>query len=174
MLGALDDKIELNRRMNETLEAMAQALFQNWFVDATRDGLPKGWREVPLPEAVEVNPSRSLRKGEVAPYLDMANMPTRAARAMETYEREFGSGMRFMDGDTLVARITPCFENGKTSFVDFLGRRQVWLGLDRIHSAPPESAASARVCLLPRPHRKFPRLRDLKHDRHKRTPESSR
>jgi type I restriction enzyme S subunit len=33
MLGALDDKIELNRRINETLEAMAQALFQSWFVD---------------------------------------------------------------------------------------------------------------------------------------------
>jgi type I restriction enzyme S subunit len=33
VLGALDDKIELNRRMNATLEAMARALFQNWFVD---------------------------------------------------------------------------------------------------------------------------------------------
>ena len=32
-LGALDDKIELNRRMNETLEAMARALFKSWFVD---------------------------------------------------------------------------------------------------------------------------------------------
>ena len=43
VLGALDDKIELNRRMNETLEAMARALFQNWFVDTTQAGLPKGW-----------------------------------------------------------------------------------------------------------------------------------
>jgi type I restriction enzyme S subunit len=43
VLGGLDDKIELNRRMNETLEAMARALFQNWFVDATQAGLPKGW-----------------------------------------------------------------------------------------------------------------------------------
>ena len=33
MLGTLDDKIELNRRMCETLEAMARALFQSWFVD---------------------------------------------------------------------------------------------------------------------------------------------
>ena len=33
ILGALDDKIELNRRMNETLGAMARALFQSWFVD---------------------------------------------------------------------------------------------------------------------------------------------
>ena len=33
VLGTLDDKIELNRRMNETLEEMARALFKSWFVD---------------------------------------------------------------------------------------------------------------------------------------------
>ena len=33
ILGKLDDKIELNRRINETLEAMAQAIFKSWFVD---------------------------------------------------------------------------------------------------------------------------------------------
>src|SRR5207249_7955681 len=33
ILGTLDDKIELNRRMNETLEAMARALFKSWFAD---------------------------------------------------------------------------------------------------------------------------------------------
>jgi len=33
ILGTLDDKIDLNRRMNETLEAMARAIFQSWFVD---------------------------------------------------------------------------------------------------------------------------------------------
>ena len=45
VLGSLDDKIELNRRMNETLEALAQSLFKSWFVDATQSALPKGWRE---------------------------------------------------------------------------------------------------------------------------------
>ena len=33
ILGTLDDKIELNRRMNQTLEQMARAIFQDWFVD---------------------------------------------------------------------------------------------------------------------------------------------
>lgn len=47
ILGALDDKIELNRRMNETLEAMARAIFQDWFVDfgpvrRKMAGLPTG------------------------------------------------------------------------------------------------------------------------------------
>ena len=52
VLGALDDKIELNRRMNRTLEAMAQALFKSWFidfdghddlVDSELGPIPKGW-----------------------------------------------------------------------------------------------------------------------------------
>jgi type I restriction enzyme S subunit len=54
VLGALDDKIELNRRMNETLEALAQSLFKSWFVDATQSALPKSWREVPFTETVEI------------------------------------------------------------------------------------------------------------------------
>lgn len=40
ILGTLDDKIELNRRMNETLEAMARALFKSWFVDFDRTCSP--------------------------------------------------------------------------------------------------------------------------------------
>ena len=76
LLGALDDKIELNRRMNETLEAMARAIFKDWFVDfgPTRakiesrapyltpelwdlfpdalddEGKPEGWKNAPLKE----------------------------------------------------------------------------------------------------------------------------
>jgi type I restriction enzyme S subunit len=54
ILGSLDDKIELNRQMNETLEAMAQALFKSWFVDfdpvidnalAAGDTIPDEWLE---------------------------------------------------------------------------------------------------------------------------------
>jgi type I restriction enzyme S subunit len=48
VLSALDDKIELNRRMNETQEALAQTLFKSRFVDATQSTLPKGWRETRL------------------------------------------------------------------------------------------------------------------------------
>ncbi|MCE7901299.1 MAG: restriction endonuclease subunit S [Gammaproteobacteria bacterium PRO9] len=157
ILGTLDDKIELNRRKSETLEAMARALFKSWFVDfdpvrAKAEGrdpglpkpladlfparlvdselgeIPEGWEVGPLPEFVDVNPTRALRKGVVAPYLDMANMPTHGHSADEVVDREFGSGMRFISGDTLVARITPCLENGKTAFIDFLQDGQVGWG----------------------------------------------
>jgi type I restriction enzyme S subunit len=158
VLGALDDKIELNRRINATLEAMARALFQSWFVDfdpvrAKLDGrepfgldpytaalfpehledsplghIPKGWNAQCLTEAIEVNPRRALKSGDIAPYLDMKNLPTQGHSAEEVVDREFSSGTKFKNGDTLLARITPCLENGKTGYVDFLNDAQVGWG----------------------------------------------
>ena len=169
VLGTLDDKIGLNRRMNETLEAMAQAVFKSWFVDfapvrAKAEGrdtglpghiadlfpdrlvdselgeIPEGWAAVPLPDLIEINPARSLRRNAVAPYLDMANMPTKGHAPDRIIDRPFGSGMRFINGDTLVARITPCLENGKTAYVDFLEQGQVGWGSTEyivLHPKPP-------------------------------------
>ena len=163
ILGTLDDKIELNRRINETLEEMARALFKSWFVnfdpvrtkmegrwrpgeslpglpsehydlfpdrlvDSELGEIPEGWEVSTLGDVVEVNPKRLLRKGEIAPYLDMANMPTAGHIPDSVIDRAFGSGMRFINGDTLLARITPCLENGKTAFVDFLKGREVGWG----------------------------------------------
>ncbi len=54
VLGTLDDKIELNRRMNETLEAIAQALFKSLFADAVKNGLPEGWYQSTIGEEVSV------------------------------------------------------------------------------------------------------------------------
>ncbi len=66
ILGALDDKIELNRRMNETLEEMAQALYQHWFVDfgpfqdrefkdtEELGAIPKGWDVKPAYDLCDV------------------------------------------------------------------------------------------------------------------------
>lgn len=65
VLGALDDKIELNRKMNANLEAMAQALFKSWFVDFEPFGgtKPEGWREGTLGEIVKVMETGSRPKG---------------------------------------------------------------------------------------------------------------
>ena len=52
ILGTLDDKIELNRRMNETLEAMARALFKSWFVDFDPVRAKAEGRDPGLPTAV--------------------------------------------------------------------------------------------------------------------------
>jgi type I restriction enzyme S subunit len=81
-----------------------------------------------LPEAIEVNPRRTLKSGTIAPYLDMKNLPTQGHSAEEVIDREFSSGTKFQNGDTLLARITPCLENGKTGYVDFLEVGQVGWG----------------------------------------------
>ena len=52
ILGTLDDKIELNRRMNETLEAMARALFKSWFVDFDPVRAKAEGRDPGLPPAI--------------------------------------------------------------------------------------------------------------------------
>jgi type I restriction enzyme S subunit len=52
ILGTLDDKIELNRRMNETLEAMARALFKSWFVDFDPVRAKAGGRDPGLPKHI--------------------------------------------------------------------------------------------------------------------------
>ena len=157
VLGTLDDKIELNFQMSAALESTARTVFKSWFVDfdpvrAKAKGelpalpkhfadlfpdefeesdfgdCPRGWSFRSLPAVVDVNPPRTLARGEKAPYLDMANMPTQGHSPNEVIERPFGSGMRFTNGDTLVARITPCLENGKTAYVDFLKDSQVGWG----------------------------------------------
>jgi len=69
------------------------------------------WPEVPFSCAVQVNPKVKLVRGETYPFVDMAAVNAYSGNVHATNEREFkGGGSRFLDGDTLMARITPCFE----------------------------------------------------------------
>ena len=157
ILGTLDDKIELNRRMNETLEEIARALFKSWFVDfdpvrAKMEGrdpglpkhladlfpdrlvdselglIPEGWEVKALEQFIELNPRESIKKGTIAPYLNMAALPTSGPNPDDPILREYTSGTRFRNGDTLFARITPCLENGKTAFLQALPKDTVGWG----------------------------------------------
>ncbi|MBC7098104.1 restriction endonuclease subunit S [Candidatus Bipolaricaulota bacterium] len=72
------------------------------------------WRYLPFNEAVQINPSVPLKPGEVYPFVDMQAVELHSRTVGPSEYREFkGSGSRFADGDTLMARITPCLENGK-------------------------------------------------------------
>ena len=171
ILGSLDDKIELNRRMNETLESMAQALFKSWFVDfdpvidnalaagnaipdelkekaAIRQRLdderkslpndirllfpsefaytekmgwvPKGWAPQTIDSIIEIDPAVNLSKNTVAPFVDMKALPLKGYSVAAINKKPYAGGAKFQNGDVLLARITPCLENGKTAIVDFL------------------------------------------------------
>lgn len=78
ILGALDDKIELNRRMNQTLETMAQALFKSWFVDfepfrdqgmedSSLGPIPRGW------EIAQIENLGDVICGKTPPTRDPSN-----------------------------------------------------------------------------------------------------
>lgn len=139
ILSSLDDKIAVNKKICENLEAQAQALFKHWFVDFApfKDGkfvdselglIPEGWRVGTFGDVAEINPTRKLSKGQIATYLDMKNMPTSGSFPLNWEEKEFTGGMRFKNGDTLMARITPCLENGKVAYVNFLQDEEIGFG----------------------------------------------
>ena len=169
ILGTLDDKIELNRRMNGTLEEMARAIFKDWFIDfgptrAKMEGrqpylpaevwdlfpdsfvdselgpIPEGWELKPLEELVQLNPAERMKRGTEAPYLNMAALPTSGPNTDDPVQRAFTSGTRFRNGDTLLARITPCLENGKTAYIQALPTETVGWGSTEfivMRSVPP-------------------------------------
>lgn len=79
------------------------------------------WTRMTLEDAIEINPSRTISRGAVAPHISMELLQpvTREIRDFEMKEFK-GSGSRFQNDDTLLARITPCLENGKIAFVSCL------------------------------------------------------
>ena len=121
VLSCLDDKIDLLHRQNQTLESMAQTLFRQWFIEDAGEYSP-------VTDFVEFNPKRKIVKGDMSPYLDMASLSTATFNPDNWYDREFTSGTKFTNSDTLLARITPCLENGKTAYVSFLNDKQVGWG----------------------------------------------
>jgi len=89
ILGTLDDKIELNRRMNETLEAMARAIFKSWFIDfdpvrANQEGRPSGLAEdlaTLFPARLNAAPAGSVPDGWTVGQLgDVADNPRRTTK----------------------------------------------------------------------------------------------
>ncbi|MEZ5818916.1 MAG: hypothetical protein R3D44_17720 [Hyphomicrobiaceae bacterium] len=145
-LAGIADPIEIMGGLvqDPARAASLAALFPDALGD---DGLPVGWEETAVGDLFEINPTELLARGKLAPYADMASLPTSGSTADPPIERAFGSGMKFKNGDALLARITPCLENGKAAFVDFLPDDQTvgWGSTEFIvfRSRPPVPKAAA-------------------------------
>lgn len=121
ILDSIDSKIENNQKINDNLQQQAFALF---------DKLLSGehLENCSLSEVAELNPKRSLAKNEMARCIDMAQLSTSGSFPNGWEIKPYNGGMRFKNGDTLLARITPCLENGKTAYIDFLDTNEVAFG----------------------------------------------
>ena len=128
VLSAYDDLIENNQKQIKLLEEAAQRLYKEWFVDLrfpghehTKivDGVPEGWEPCILDDVIEFDPKVRLDKDRIKQFVPMSALST-ASMVLdmnEISETTSNSGSKFQNGDTLLARITPCLENGKTAFV---------------------------------------------------------
>ena len=142
-LLAYDDLIENNLRRIKILEEMAQTLYREWFVkfrfpayaeaSAGRPGhqkvkmvnsplgkIPEGWEVKKATDAIAVNPTTKVPREGEKPFVSMGNLSNDSMLINGLELRSGNSGSKFRNGDTLFARITPCLENGKTAYVQFL------------------------------------------------------
>ncbi len=95
---------------------------------AGREEIPEDWEICPFSEVVTLNPYRKLKKGAVAKKVSMQNLQE-SRKKIAGYEiAKFKGGAKFKNKDTLMARITPCLENGKTSYVDILDKDEIGFG----------------------------------------------
>lgn len=86
------------------------------------------WSQMRASDFIEFNPRLSIKKGAVATKVAMDKLKPFTKKIPETEKAEFGGGSKFCNGDTIMARITPCLENGKTAFVDILDDNEIAFG----------------------------------------------
>ena len=124
-----DDLIENNQRRIALLEESARLLYREWFVNLrfpghgshpSVDGIPEGWARKSISDMVQINPKTAFEKDRIYPFAPMQALSECSMLIESTEERAISGGAKFQNQDTLLARITPCLENGKTGFVQFL------------------------------------------------------
>ena len=133
ILSAYDELIEKSQRRIQILEAMAHAIYREWFVNFGFPGheevfrvasplgdIPQGWEVKRVPECVDIDPRVVIPRDGEKPFVPMGCLSNDSMLITDIESRAGNSGAKFQNGDTLFARITPCLENGKTGFVQFL------------------------------------------------------
>lgn len=121
ILAVIDDKIETNKRISDNLQKQAFSLFFKMISSAACE-------ETELDQIAELNPRRQLAKGSEARYIDMAQLSTSGSFPDGWITKPYNGGIKFINGDTILARITPCLENGKAAFVNFLDDSEIAFG----------------------------------------------
>ncbi len=86
------------------------------------------WKEYRLSAFAEINPTERLSKGSLAKKISMEVLQPFTKKIPSFSFEEYKGGVKFRNGDTIMARITPSLENGKTSYVDILDDNEIGFG----------------------------------------------
>ncbi len=120
VLGSLDDKIAANERVVEVSEDLLRTRFLAACEEADQAS--------PVGSVVDFNPPRTMPFEAEPVYVEMKDLGTHTSLIKTWSRRAPSGGVRFQHGDTVIGRITPCLENGKIGFVDFLPEGDVGIG----------------------------------------------
>lgn len=86
------------------------------------------WKIQQLSDIVEFNPKETLKKGVIAKKISMDKLQPFCRDICEYELTKFTGGTKFRNGDTIMARITPCLENGKTAKINILDNGEIGFG----------------------------------------------
>jgi len=86
------------------------------------------WKASILDDVALINPTESLAKGQHAKKISMESLLPFTKKVKNYTVEPYNGGMKFRNGDTIVARITPCLENGKTAYIDILNDNEIGFG----------------------------------------------
>ena len=90
--------------------------------------MENNWEIKELDKIIDINPTEALKKGAKAKKIGMERLQP-YCRDIPSYEiSEYSGGTKFRNGDTIMARITPCLENGKIAMVNVLETDEVGFG----------------------------------------------
>lgn len=148
VLANYDNLIANNNRRIAILEKIAQSFYREWFVnfrytdqtersdikgenrsepnliDSPIGAIPEGWTVKSAQDAITINPRTKLNKSTENPFVSMSGLAENSMVINDAIQKKGNSGAKFVNGDTLFARITPCLQNGKTGYVQFLTEEQ--------------------------------------------------
>ncbi|MGK0269594.1 MAG: type I restriction enzyme S subunit [Cocleimonas sp.] len=150
LISNLENKILINNKINKKLEFISSNTFDLWFTqfdfpdvsgkpyrssggqmkfdEKLRMNIPAHWDGGLVQDICTVNPKLSLPKGVESSYIDMNALPVSGFMTKRVKKKECTGGAKFQNNDVVVARITPCLENGKTALISLLDDDEVGFG----------------------------------------------
>ncbi len=120
LLRGIDDKIQLNTQINKNLESQAFSYF-DYLQGITLHTFT-------IKYIAELNPTRTIKKGTIARYIGMSDLSTSISFPESWSYAQYKGGVKFVNGDTILAQITPCLENGKIAYIGLLNPDETAFG----------------------------------------------